>query len=134
MSAINPTIKSGATISVTGGTDLVYSNSGFVKPNQVELYVPADTNLKTRRSAKLALSPPAINKGAPGGYTQNRATVKLRFPRTLTDGAITVDVIEITKSVDASATSAENLEYRKIAAQILMDSDFDTFWDSASFG
>lgn len=132
MSLSSSTIKTGATaIAPTGGSDLVYTalKTGL---DTVTAAVVADTDFRTRRTAEFTARAPKPQSSAPNGYTQVRNNVVLKFPRLLANGAISVDTVRIEVSSDVETSAANRLDMRYLAAQILGDTDYDSFWDSQS--
>jgi len=82
------TIKTGATRSISGGTDLAFSYDGVQRANGVNLIVAADTNLLTRRSAFFQASLPAPATKV-GGYARlARCMVTYHVPFLAADGKL----------------------------------------------
>lgn len=122
-------LLTGATIAPSGGTALQFASAGSTMDKN-KIYVSADTDLRTRREIELTVKYPKVQVSAPNGYTQARSLVTLKFPKTLANGLVTVNTITVNMSTDVETTVAEKLEYRKVAAQVLIDADFTAFFDS----
>jgi hypothetical protein len=124
-------ILSGATITPSGGSALDFESRG-ISGEKNEIFVPADTDLRLQRSMIFSVKRERVSAGAPNGYTQPRNIVKVKFPQELENGNVTVRGFDISYHCDVESTAAEKLEDRKVAAQILTDSDFTSFWDNLS--
>lgn len=116
-------LKTGATLSTTGGSDITWASSG-IQNGRNELYVAADTDLRTRREASCTVSVPKPKSDAPGGYTQARASVQFKYPKILANGNRTVNTVTITVAYDPETSAADVLVMQNVAAQALFDADF----------
>lgn len=130
MSFTNPTIVSAPTsYTVTGGTAVVFADSGASRQNEKLLIVPADTDFRTRRSILFRSSAAIPNKGMPNGYSNEKRTATIHKPIVLANGKMTVLSASITLSYDVEASVAQRTEMKDLAAQLLVrSSDFDAFW------
>lgn len=132
MSLNGAIVKTGATaIAPTGGTDLTMVTSR-VDAQKVIAQVAADTDFRTKRSFEFTAKGPTAQASAPNGYTQVRNIAKIKVPRVLANGKITVDTLDIALSTDVETSSANRKDLRYIGAQLLGDTDFDGFWDNQS--
>lgn len=113
---------------VTGGTALTFNSMGPAVNGKVTLYVPADTDLRLRRTIDASVKTPAVNLAAPNGWTQARASVLFKKPKLLANGRITVNTARVELAFDPETTQTEITELVDIAAQTLIDADFTSFW------
>lgn len=111
-------------IAPTGGTALTFSSNGIQGPGQLQLVVPADTDMRTRRTLDVTVKSAKVSVGAPNGYTQNRVSYFYRKPKLLANGKITVNTAKIEFSYDVETTQAEIQELLDVSAQICFDADF----------
>jgi hypothetical protein len=122
------TVKTGATMAPSGGTDLSFSSAG-IRNDSNTLNCDSDTDLRTRRQIICRTVEPKVSSGAPNGYTQARAFGTLKFPITLANGEVTVNTVRVEFAFDVETTEAERDEMRIIAAQYLTDTDFDDLFN-----
>jgi hypothetical protein len=111
----------------TGGTADTLSASGDSQTMKARF--DADTEYLTSKTVTFTVKEPSVSANAPGGYTQARRAAYCLFPLELDNGNTTKNSVKIELSVDPEATAAEIAEYRLVAAQILADTDFDSFWN-----
>jgi hypothetical protein len=126
----NMSITTGGTIAVTGGTAKVFADDGVTIPNGVHLTVPATTDFRLRESATFRYTPPKLQ--ADGTYLRGAYTASLTVPKALASGKYVNNVIRITADIHPESTAAEQVDIRKLAAQLLADSDTDGFWTAGS--
>jgi hypothetical protein len=130
--SVEATIKTGATtVAASGGDDQVLESLGISGGKNLVRFV-GDDNIITRRTLEFSTTTPKISPSAPNGYTQQRASVFMRFPLSLDNGNTTVNTVSITLAVDPETTSSEIEEYCETAAQVLAQSDFAEFWAQLS--
>lgn len=120
-------VKTGATHAPTGGSDLTFADFGTVG-SAVALLVPADTDLRTRRTVTGSFKVPKVNASSPNGYTQARASLTYKKPKLLANGKITVNTIQVSISYDWEASDAEKTELLDVAAQMCYDTDFTSYF------
>lgn len=101
------TLKSNPTISFTGGTDVVFTESTRV--NNVVNYLVAADPMTARRTLKSSVVEPKGQPTAPGGFTQAKNTVTLLVPKVLANGNTTFNKIELLLSVDRETSDAERV-------------------------
>jgi len=129
MSLNNAALISGATMNAaSGGAPLTFSSLGGTSLGQNTLIVPADTTLSLRRSMNVNASAAKANANSPGGYTQARQTLRFNVPRTLSNGNVSVDTVEIKLSTDVQTSIADKQEMLNIIAQTCIDADFTEFF------
>lgn len=130
MTMKNMSLLSGATVASTGGTALVFSDNGVTIPNGVQLVVPADPALATRRSVTARVRAPAL--GRDGVYGKDKKVMSFNVPLTLANGKIVNNVIRVEREVHPELPDADAAELNKIGAQLLTDSDTTAFWTVGS--
>lgn len=126
----NMSLLTGATVSATGGTAVVFADDGVTIPNGVHLVVPADTSYATRRSAVAKFRPPILN--TLGEYSKDKKYISYTKPMTLASGKVVNNVIRVEREVHPELSAADAADLNKIAAQLLVDSDGDNFWAAGS--
>lgn len=127
MSLKTAVVKTGATLAPTGGSDLTFADLGTIG-SQVALAVPADTDLRLRRTVIGSFKNPKPNAGSPNGYTQARAQLVFKKPKLLANGKLTVNTIQVSIAYDWETTDAEKTELLDVAAQMCFDADFTPFF------
>jgi hypothetical protein len=115
-----------------GGTALAFQSLGVQKDGSVILYVPADTDLRTRRTILARIKSPVVNASSPNGYTQARAEVTFFKPKLLANGKVTTNKLGVFASYDFETTPTETQELLDIGGQILTDPDFVSVFKSLS--
>lgn len=120
-------VKTGATHAPTGGTDLTFADFGTVG-SSIALYVPADTDMRLRRTVNGNFKVAKPNASSPNGYTQARAALTFKKPKLLANGKITVNTIQVSIAYDWETTDAEKQELLDVGAQMCYDSDFLSFF------
>lgn len=126
MSLTNAVMKTGATWSPTGGTDLTLTPSGRAISNGIELVVASDSSLLARRSVEFKVSLPALPPSSNGYAKMGRRGVVYRVPYVAADGRLYVQTLRIEAAFHADDARQNGL----IAdgAALLVDSDFTGFW------
>lgn len=124
-------LLTGATVSATGGTALVFAESGNTITNGVALIVPADADYQTRRQATAKYRPPTLDTKT-GTYGKDKKSVSYAVPYVLADGRVSFQTIRIECEVHPSYPAADALDLLKIGAQILTDTDAAAFWATGS--
>jgi len=128
MSLNNAALLESATMNAaTGGSTLTFQSKGSL-PGKNTLIVPADTTLNLRRSMVITAVDSQKSDAAPGGNTQARATIRFNVPRTLSNGNVSTDTVELKLSCDIETSIAEKQEMLNIIAQTCVDSDFTDFY------
>lgn len=124
------TIKTGATVSVTGGTDMVFSDDGITIQNGVHLVVPATADYRVREQATAKYRAPSLQSD--GSYSKDKKSISFTVPQILANGKIVYNTIRVEREVhpELSSTAAANL--LAIGAQLLTDSDAASFWSAGS--
>lgn len=124
-------ILTDATTAFTGGTAAAASVlRGYA--DKVKLFFGSNSSFLSRVEAVFSTQEARVNSGAPNGYTQQRANVSLRVPKTLANGNLTFSTLTIGLSCDIEITDAEKETILVYGAQLLQDSDFQNFWKALS--
>lgn len=129
MSLTNSVIKAGATaITVTGGTDINFSNGPSIVTGGKQLIVATDTYL-TRRELIARARAGSIN-----GMQTTKAKHSLTFvrPKTKVDGTIARNLVRIEVEFDPESTTAEIDDLIFTGAQLCGDTDYLSFWRSGT--
>lgn len=126
----NMSINIGGTLANTGGTAKVFADTGITIPNGVHVSVPATADFRVRESATFRYRPPALQSD--GSYSRQNCTASITVPKALASLKYANNVIRITMDVHPETTATEALDLRKLAAQLLFDSDTDNFWTAGS--
>lgn len=113
---------------VNGGSNLTFASLGPVQNGKVQLYVYADTDLRTRRTIDVSVKAPAVSVVAPNGYTQARASVLIKCPKLLANGKITINTARVELGYDVESTATDVQQLLDLSAQVCFDADFtDSF-------
>lgn len=124
-------VKKDATgITVTAGTDQTFSDDGAPVNNGLHLVDAGQADYRIRRSLTVKVKQPTYSPTT--GYSKDRKSVSLTQPKILADGTTVFNVLRIEREVHPESTSAEAVDINRVGAQILSDSDFDSFWSVGS--
>lgn len=124
------TVKTGATMAPTGGSDLVFAPDGVTVQNGKHLCVPAVTSYASRPTATVKYRPPSL--GPDGVFTRDNKSVVYSIPRTLASGEIVFDSIEVVRRVHPETSAANALDMNIVMSQLLTDSEASNFWSSGA--
>lgn len=127
----NMSLLASATVSASGGTALVFANDGVTIQNGLHLIVPADTDYQTRRQVTAKYRPPTLDPKT-NSYSKDKKSISLSKPMVLTDGRVVFNTIRIEREVHPSLAAADAVELNKLGAQLLSDTDTDSFWATGS--
>lgn len=123
-------ISTGGTLANTGGSALTFADDGVTIPNGVHLTVPAVADFRVRPNATFRYKPPQLL--ADGTWTRANMKASITIPKLLADGTYKNNTYRIEGDVHPESTATEALDIRKLAAQMLFDSDTDNFWVAGS--
>lgn len=126
MSITNASIKTGATWSSSGGSDLAFVPDGRSVPNGLSLVVSSDTNLATRRTLAARATLPALPASSSSFAKLGRNELVYKVPFLATDGRLYIQTIRISTGFHADYT-AKDVRLGE-AVGLLADSDFADFW------
>jgi hypothetical protein len=118
-------IKKAGTNSVTGGTDVTYSETGAAVVNGKQLIDSSVADFRIRPVITAKVKQPTLKAGV---YSKDRKSLQLVIPKILTSGETVFNLIRIEREVHPESTAAEALELNTQGAQMLYDSDFSNFW------
>jgi hypothetical protein len=118
------TFNEGATISSSGGTAKTLTYTGG-NADRSEFYVEEDSSSITRRTLTAERTQPRVSGSAPGGYTQERETVKLVQPKTLANTNRTHNTATFTLSCDPETTDAEKLLLVQSLGELIVSGQVD---------
>lgn len=128
MSLTNAVVKTGATWSPTGGTDLALTSSGRSIKDGLELVVTSDASLLLRRSVELKVSMPSLPPSANAYAKLGRRSLTYRIPFVAADGKLYTQLIRVEASFHAE-DSRQNGLISDMAA-FFSDSDLSGFWNN----
>lgn len=132
MALKNMSLQAGsATISVAGGTPLVFADDGVTIPNGVHLVVPADADYQTRRQMTVKYRPPTIDARS-GVYGKDKKSISFTLPQVLPTGQVVFNTWRIERELHPSLAAATAEELNKVASQLFTDSDVSQFWATGS--
>jgi hypothetical protein len=116
-------------VTPVGGTSssLVILESGNGK---VKTFIDEGLAFDLRKEIDVEFKRPVPTPSAPTKYSKKRTLFTIRFPRVADDGVTRdVDVVRIEFAPSIELSPAETVEMRRIAAQCLYDTDFDSVVD-----
>lgn len=128
MSIRTASIPVGATITPSGGTATSLALLGSDATSARAFLASSGVTPLTRTELNFVCKQPKPSSGAPGGFTQGRASVKLTVPKTLSNTARTLNSGSVEIAIDPETTAAELLAIKTNLILVLADSDFDQLW------
>lgn len=126
MSLSNASLKTGATWSPSGGTDLTFVPSGRSVSNGIELVASSDPSLILRRSLEMKVSLPSLPANANAYAKLGRRSIVYRIPYVASDGKLYTQTIRIEAAFHADDTRQNDL--MADCASFFADADFTSFW------
>lgn len=129
MSITTASIPLGATYAPSGGT----ATSFIVKKATdagMSVVLDDGSDFLSQTEMSFTTKEPKSNDSAPNGYTQGRNNVHIKVPLSLDNGNRTVNNVKIEISSDIETTDAERATLRELAAHVLLDADYQDFWDA----
>lgn len=100
------TVKTGATIAPTGGTDVVYTS--VASNGNIALFENvAQTDYRLREKLEVKVIRARPNASSPNAYTQNRCSFYFKHPKLLANGLVTVNGSKHELHFDVETTAAE---------------------------
>lgn len=126
MSIIGSSVKAGTTaVSVTGGSDITFALTGQTVANGLNVSVTEDADYRTRRNATWKSRVPSVSGGV---YSKGKNEVVFVKPIVLDDGTTVFNNIRISLEVHPALASADAVDLRRIGAQLLTATTYDSFW------
>lgn len=102
------------------------------KDDTVHVYLDENLSILSRMTVQFQALAPSVSPSAPGGYTQARNKCTLLAPYALDNGVVTKNKGYIELSLDPEATPSERKALRYNLALLLLEDDFDEYWDELS--
>lgn len=133
MGAKSFTIKGAATsMTVVGGADVSYTETGKVVPSGVEVSVAAVADFRIRPFAEFKNRQP-IYDPATGTYSKAKLELKMVYPRiSAVTGKMYFDVDRHIFEISPETSAADRLDMRLRSGQCTGLSTLATFWDTGS--
>lgn len=133
MSVTNATLLVGATVAATGGTSTTFVPNGADVKSGIQLVDSTNTNAVTRAVITLRTIKAAVFDTLKGVFTgKTRRSCQLVRPKVLSSGQVVFPLIRIEVEDHPEMSDAERAQLRSEGAQILVDSDFTSFWTLGS--
>lgn len=124
-------VKDGATaMTPTGGSDITFTPDGLSVPNGIHLANAAQSDFRVRENLTVKNRFPTLQSD--GSYSKDKKSITYVEPKILTDGRVVFNLIRIEREVHPESSAAEALNLNMIGAQLLSDSDVQSFWSAGS--
>lgn len=124
------TILTGATLNATGGTACTFTTDGSNIASGVHVSDQSVNDFKTRPGVTFKARMP--QKRSDGTWQKGKFTATLTRPKVMADTRVEFPLVRVELEFTDESTVTELLELRKQGAQILFDTDFDSFWTSGN--
>jgi hypothetical protein len=132
MTIASSVILVGGTTSSTGGTSTPFIDKGSSGSGERKLILDDGSDYIDSTIVSLSIKDPVANNGAPNGYTQQRSSIKAVVPLELANGNRTTNTVTIQFSCDPETTDAQKAALIELGAQLLIQSDMESFWKQQS--
>lgn len=123
-------LLTGATVSATGGSALVFASDGQTIQNGLHLIVPADADYQTRRSVTIKHRLPTLDSKT-GAYGKDKKSMVYAQP-IVVDGKVFYNTYRVEREVHPSTSAAAALDLLVVGAQMVTDADAAGFWATGS--
>lgn len=125
------TIKTGATsFTVTGGTDKIFSDDGQSVQNGRHYADAATADFRVRPHVTLKNRNPA--RQSDGSYSKGKREIVLTIPYLKTSGLVAFNTWRYSQEYDPELPAATEKDGRFMMAQVLFDSETESFNSSGS--
>lgn len=131
MPIANSSVPVGATYAPTGGVATSFVELGKTE-NSNKLYLDDSSEIIDTTTLLVQSRAPTPNAGAPGGYTQQRASFRFHVPLLLDNGERTINVVQGSVSFDPETNSVEREALWDLMRHVSIDGDFAEFRDRGS--
>lgn len=131
MALSSAVVKTGASaMTPTGGSDKTFTPDGQTVPNGIHIADAAQADFRIRDNMSLKSKVPTLQ--GDGSYSKGKRSVTIVMPRLLASGMTVFNLVRLEVEVHPEMTAALELDLRMVAAQVLSDSDFSSFWTAGS--
>lgn len=104
------TVKSGSTLTPTGGSDVVYTKTNEKADGSLVYKDLTQTDLRIQKKVEVKSSDAKTLATAPNGYTQQKNSVSFLQPKLLANGKFTTNGIDVSLHFDVETTEAERIQ------------------------
>jgi len=133
MGIANATILVGGTVSTTGGTSTAFVPNGAQVAGGIQVVDSTNTNAVTRASLTFRTIKQAVLDTVSGLFTGKiKRQAQLVRPKVLSSGRVVFPLVRIELEFPPDSTDAEISALMSEGAQLLVDSDFTSFWKIGS--
>lgn len=133
MGIANATILVGGTVSATGGTSTAFVPNGAQVNGGIQIVDSTNTNAVTRASATFRTIKNAILDSVTGLFVGKiKRQAQLVRPKVTASGRVVFPLVRIEVEFHPENTDAEISALLSEGAQLLIDSDFTSFWKIGS--
>lgn len=127
----NSQIAEGATMIASGGTAKTFTSTGLKVPNGIQVADASVTTVTTRPTMTFTSTPETYDSKTKT-WNRSRRDISSVRPKVLTSGAQEFPSVRVKASLHPEMTIAEITALRLQTAQAIMDSEYDSFWNSGS--
>lgn len=129
----NATLLVGGTVSTTGGTSVAFVNNGSQVTGGIQVVDSSNTNAVTRASLTFRTIKTAVLDLVTGLFTGKiKRQAQLVRPKVTASGRVVFPLVRIEVEFSPENTDAEISALLSEGAQLLVDTDFTSFWKIGS--
>lgn len=126
----NMQILSGATVSATGGTAMVFGPDSVKVDGGVHLVDTGATSFITQANVTAKVKQPTLLTD--GRYSKDKKSILLVEPMVDSKGMTVFNLIEIRREVHPELPAADAVKLLNKGAQLCFDADLTAFWANGS--
>lgn len=131
MSVDNCTFKKDATaITMTGGTDIVYTETGVSVPGGINVANAAQVDFRIRENISFKSRNPV--KAVDGSWSKAKRTITALFPKIVASGDTVYNLVRIELEAHPEVTAAELANMKFQGAQLLGSTEVANFLATGS--
>jgi len=132
MSIDTASIAVDSTVGFTGGTATGLKSLGTAVNGKKSVILDDSSDFVDQTTIDFIARLPKVKKDAPSGYTARRCGVTLKKPRQQASLEYHVDTAKAELAVSVETTAAELLTMKVNLCNLIMDADFDDFYQHGS--
>lgn len=133
MGIANATLLVGGTVSASGGTSTAFVPNGSQVTGGIQVVDSTNTNAVTRASMTFRTIKQAVLDSVSGLFTGKiKRQAQLVRPKVLSSGRVVFPLVRIELEFHPDNSDAEISALLSEGAQLLIDSDFTSFWKIGS--
>lgn len=133
MSIIGSQISEGCTPGFTGGTSKTFTQTGLKVNGGVQVADASVASVTTRPTGTFRSTPESVDSKT-GKWSRSYRDITSTRPKVLADLTQEFPSMRVKANLHPEMTTAEILALRIQTAQMILDPDYDAFWNTGALG